>query len=394
MRIVLTRNLLMIYMHLLRRAEVPGVLVLALALLAWLESAAMPAGAAAVADRGYAYTNDIVAQVPWSVHVVKLDRRRTDLELDTTMGEGSCFGMETVSRQVAQVPREAGQPVAAINGDYYNRDYTHSGDPQGIQISRGQLVSGPNPTRVAFWVDAKRDMHRGTVTSLFHVVWCDGAKIPMGLNESRRPDSAVLYTAAAGRSTLTSGGLEIALISSTNQPWLPLKVGTVSQAKVLMVHEAGNMLLRHDVAVISIGPRLAARLPRPPIGSMLTVSTETLPSLNGARTALGGGPTLLSAGRPWQWPNLFQSRHPRSCIGWNKDSFFMMEVDGRQAGSDGMTYFELADYLRKLGCDEAMNLDGGGSATLWADGRVMNRPSEGLERPAANSLVLLRVPKK
>jgi len=37
-----------------------------------------------------------------------------------------------------------------------------------------------------------------------------------------------------------------------------------------------------------------------------------------------------------------------------------------------------------------MNLDGGGSATLWALGAVRNSPSEGDERPSANALVLVK----
>ena len=87
-------------------------------------------------------------------------------------------------------------------------------------------------------------------------------------------------------------------------------------------------------------------------------------------------------------------RHPRSAIGWNKDYFFMVEVDGRQRKSLGMTFPELAEYMLKLGCEEAMNLDGGGSATLWVDGEVVNSPSRGRERPAANALALLKKPKK
>jgi exopolysaccharide biosynthesis protein len=50
----------------------------------------------------------------------------------------------------------------------------------------------------------------------------------------------------------------------------------------------------------------------------------------------------------------------------------------------------LASYLIKLGCDEAMNLDGGGSATLWCQGQLRNQPCDGRERPVANSLVVLR----
>jgi exopolysaccharide biosynthesis protein len=44
----------------------------------------------------------------------------------------------------------------------------------------------------------------------------------------------------------------------------------------------------------------------------------------------------------------------------------------------------------KLGCENAINLDGGGSATLWVSGNVMNSPSEGQERPGANALVVLQ----
>jgi exopolysaccharide biosynthesis protein len=67
-----------------------------------------------------------------------------------------------------------------------------------------------------------------------------------------------------------------------------------------------------------------------------------------------------------------------------------VEVDGRQRASAGMTLPELADYMVKIGCREALNFDGGGSATLWVYGNVMNTPSEGRERPAANALVIVQ----
>jgi len=67
-----------------------------------------------------------------------------------------------------------------------------------------------------------------------------------------------------------------------------------------------------------------------------------------------------------------------------------VEVDGRQTFSVGMTLNELATYLLKLGCTDAMNLDGGGSATLWYVGKVCNRPSDGRERPVANALVVTK----
>jgi exopolysaccharide biosynthesis protein len=51
---------------------------------------------------------------------------------------------------------------------------------------------------------------------------------------------------------------------------------------------------------------------------------------------------------------------------------------------------ELANFLLKLGCTDAMNLDGGGSSTLWYDGKIRNHPCEGEERDVANSLVIVQ----
>jgi exopolysaccharide biosynthesis protein len=42
-----------------------------------------------------------------------------------------------------------------------------------------------------------------------------------------------------------------------------------------------------------------------------------------------------------------------------------------------------------LGCKEAMNFDGGGSATLWYDGQVRNSPCDRMEREIANCLVIV-----
>jgi exopolysaccharide biosynthesis protein len=84
-------------------------------------------------------------------------------------------------------------------------------------------------------------------------------------------------------------------------------------------------------------------------------------------------------------------RHPRTAFGWNAKCFFLVVVDGRQRDlSMGMTLDDLAAYLVRIGCEEALNLDGGGSSTLWFDGEVRNEPCDGYERPIANSLLVVQ----
>ena len=60
----------------------------------------------------------------------------------------------------------------------------------------------------------------------------------------------------------------------------------------------------------------------------------------------------------------------------------------------GMSFAELATFMRELGCSEAMNLDGGGSSTFWLDGKVMNSPSDKHERALANAIVISRKPQQ
>jgi hypothetical protein len=56
----------------------------------------------------------------------------------------------------------------------------------------------------------------------------------------------------------------------------------------------------------------------------------------------------------------------------------LVVVDGRQPGySAGMTNFELAQTMVRLGAVTAMGLDGGGSSTMAFDGTLLNRPSSG-----------------
>jgi hypothetical protein len=278
--------------------------------------------------------------------------------------------------------------MAAINGDFWTND-RYDGDPAGLQIIRGELISGPSD-RPCFWVDTNRQPHITNVVADFKVTWPDGQTTLVGVNEERTNNGAVLFTDTIGSSTLTRKGREIILEASGPSPWLPLRAGHTISARVRAVRETGNSTLSPDTIVLSLSPQLLARTPRVSPGATLRISTETIPSLRGVTTAIGGGPALVRHGKLLPIDSS-QVRNPRSAIGWNHESVFFVVVDGRQPGlSVGMSLRELADYMIKLGCLEAMNLDGGASSTLWVYGQVMNSPSSRRERSMANALVLTK----
>jgi Phosphodiester glycosidase len=88
-------------------------------------------------------------------------------------------------------------------------------------------------------------------------------------------------------------------------------------------------------------------------------------------------------------------RHPRTVVGLNagRTKLVILVVDGRKAGvALGMSYAELGTEMQRLGCTQAINLDGGGSTVMavrdLATGkyRVLNDPTDGQERAVANVL--------
>jgi hypothetical protein len=314
------------------------------------------------------------------------------LEFCTALGKGNVIGMGIVSDQVKSLGSSHGRPLAAINGDFYEKREKEEGRPRDLQIRFGEVISTP-AGHTCFWIGPDGAPRMTNILSRFRVSLADGASTAIGLNQYRDDKAAVLYTSVFGSSTRTSGGTELVLERTTNADWLPLKVGGQYVGRVREVRHGGNTALSNDTMVLSLGPRLGEPLASLKPGAAVRIITQTVPDLTGVNVAIGGGPALVTGGKPMQWTGFSLLRHPRTAIGWNKDHIFMVEVDGRQSDvSIGMTFPEWADYMVKLGCDEAMNFDGGGSATLWAFGMVKNSPSEGEERPAPNALVLLKKP--
>ncbi|MGV3642556.1 MAG: phosphodiester glycosidase family protein [Adhaeribacter sp.] len=96
-----------------------------------------------------------------------------------------------------------------------------------------------------------------------------------------------------------------------------------------------------------------------------------------------------------------RSRHPRTLVAVGKrNRVLLITVDGRHANAAGMSMPELARLSRWLQARSAINLDGGGSTTLWVSGQpeggVVNHPSDNKkwdhagERKVANVLLLRR----
>lgn len=111
------------------------------------------------------------------------------------------------------------------------------------------------------------------------------------------------------------------------------------------------------------------------------------------REVLSGNVMLVRDGKVVPHDN--KVRHPRTVVGLNKDAtrMVLLVVDGRKPGvAVGMSYAELAAEMLRLGCDDALNLDGGGSSVMAVrdprknEFQILNQPTDGRERAVANVL--------
>jgi len=100
-------------------------------------------------------------------------------------------------------------------------------------------------------------------------------------------------------------------------------------------------------------------------------------------SGLQAGPMIIHKGRKnitdveeaFFWTKI-PDIHPRSAAGYTKNGKqILLVVDGRQADSRGVDLKELAIIMDDLGCEEAINLDGGGSSALVVNGRLLNKPA-------------------
>lgn len=82
------------------------------------------------------------------------------------------------------------------------------------------------------------------------------------------------------------------------------------------------------------------------------------------------------------------TNNPRCAIGYvSPGHYLVIVVDGRCDQSPGTSLWELADIFRELGAETAYNLDGGGSATMIFNGKLINTPYTNWNKPSGERRV-------
>jgi hypothetical protein len=327
---------------------------------------------------------------PVTIHVVRGPRPVGLYRLRPSLARDAVTGRETVtSMQRRLVPQATS---VGVNGDFFS---LADGRPSGIVLRDGVLATPPNPGRSSLGIglDGLLDVRRVALRATWAAA---GVRRPIDtLNKAPRRNGVALFTGAWGRVTPGFGGGSVAVVL---EPFPAASPNADLESAVSRVVEGGMpMTIPEDGAVLVARGAAAALLrEEAPVGAAVTVRLSLRPDWSQVADAIGGGPALvkdgaplLEAGEAFSTAQLLP-RNPRSAVGQRADGrILLVTTDGRRPGySVGMTNFELALTMVRLGAVRAMALDSGGSATLAFDGRVLNRPSDGRERPVGSALML------
>ncbi|MFC5721524.1 phosphodiester glycosidase family protein [Streptomyces gamaensis] len=340
-------------------------------------------------------------------HLLTADLRSPRVSLDL-LYPGSVAARSTVSRMA-----EARGAVGGVNGDFFDiSEAQHpgveatgapvgpsvaSGRGIGAAVPDGQRFGPPMPrggsTRDVIGVGTDRTGRldrltlRGTVTA-------KGRRLPLrGFNQYALPVGGIgAYTpdwGAASRRRATCG-TDTRRSAPCSDETYEL---TVQHGKVASESRAPGRGRIAAGTVVLVGRESGAReLRRLRVGDRVRVERKLTGDGEGAlRFAIGGFPVLRD-GRPVAG---LDGRTPavRTSVGMAEQGrlFHLLALDGGPEYRSGLTVAELADVMRDIGADDAVNLDGGGSSTLVTRERgghasVRNHPSGGAERPVANGV--------
>lgn len=342
---------------------------------------------------------------PWAIHVLRVDLTDPGTVVSSARPVQGVPGRETTSGMAARQKSPEALPAAAVNADFF----TGQGYTISPQVIAGEIVQTEPGKQSDSWSARFREQFgvtRGgrilmermkfTGTAVFE----SGGKYRIGgINTASAGARGVLiltgYTAADTVSRETSArSISAVRVGSRGDTTLAVVSGTRQDRTARPGRDA--LIIRWNPDSVSIPSRDCEA------GDTLRLVTGFAGHDDPPEVLIGGLPRVVIDGRlnpalsmevGGPPADFARKRHPRTGIGVTRDSttLILVTVDGRQAGSVGMTLAEFGNLMLSLGIHQGLNLDGGGSTTMVVDGAVVNTPSDLTgERPVANCLVVLR----
>ncbi len=333
----------------------------------------------------YAEVTRGTKEEPIRINLLKLDLKK--VRLDVVHALDAAIGLEKTS----SIASRHGA-FAAINAGFFKKGKGFDGDAAGVMQIDGKLISESFADRVSLVLNNEKKRTKVSIeriTANLFVSYSSIINKLLGVNRASEKDDIIIFTPEFKQTPPSTEKLTDFIFSGCKYG---CKKVEVIESKGGIVIAADMFVLRLDEAkhdylaeylrnqAKEISPKWFAI-----IKTLVTSNSKNLKKIYESEDIVGGVPQLIKDGKiaiTWQEEKIgkefVETRHPRTAVAKLKDGkFLMVTVDGRQAGfSVGMNLNELAEFLLEIGATDAMNLDGGGSTTMFLDGKTMNKPSD------------------
>lgn len=266
--------------------------------------------------------------------------------------------------------------IVAINGTFFKPS---TGVPLGTLMINKKMYTGPIHDRVAMGIfDNGYDMARIQLNATLKT-WDTSIKVD-NINQPRTLSTHVIvYTPEWGKTSPASPkyGKQLAIVDNK------------------IIETSTSSLTIPENGFVVVGP--AQQLDKICDNKNVKLEILTNPEWENVNHIISGGPYLVKNGRPYvdvkeQKLGAIGGRNPRTAVGYTaNNNLIIVTVDGREKASVGMTLTELSNFMRSIGCYNAMNLDGGGSTVMYVNGKIVNHPQFKGGIALSNALTLSKI---
>ena len=309
------------------------------------------------------------------------------------------YGRSTMSKIATYLDNQNLSLVAGVNGSFFDMS---TGIPYGFLVTDGVLRTSGNVNSVGFFkngsaIIASPDLHvllTGGAFSDTEIFYNKVLTTTNGIGlYSRDYDTATKNTVSAYNLVLKPvSGSDSELTLSGE---MTLEVTKITQSAASCAIPAGGFVL--SIAEQTSYASVLANMKAFKVGDRVTVSVRCADEWEDVAYACGGGDLLVEDENALENFTLDtkNEQRARTAIGIKPDGTVVIYTADESANSAGMDLYDLADMMESLGCETALNLDGGGSTTLCVtlpeDGNagVYNTPSEGSLRAVTNHIFLV-----
>lgn len=335
---------------------------------------------------------DPTGSKPIKAFITTVDVTNPYMSFKPVIGRDSVSNLERPSSMAIRKSSPGNRYIAGTNSDFYNTTTIYPRNANmidgvlGSPADNARILPGIYPGNALF--DAQNRMsidalvYSASATFGTQTIAIDTMNYYKYLNTTK----LAFFNIYCGKTTGTNNARTEVAVTPVNG-----KINYLGETEVKVVavyKNKGNNAVSENVSILSGATGAAANfLNQLNVNDVLKVNFN-LASRSGQtvvpQNIAGGRQIIMQNGNIL--PNIWNGdeRHPRTGIGYSDGGtkIYMCVIDGRNPGyAENVYTSEMAQIMKHFGATDALNLDGGGSSTMYLDKiGTVNRPSDGNER--------------